>query len=29
LEESGFCYSYDLVGGLSAWKASSHISDFD
>jgi nucleoside-diphosphate-sugar epimerase len=29
LSESGFRYRYDLVGGLSAWKASSSATDFD
>jgi nucleoside-diphosphate-sugar epimerase len=29
LQEGGFVYQYDLSAGLSAWKASSRISDFD
>jgi hypothetical protein len=29
LQESGFTYKYDLHSGLSAWKASSRITDFD
>ena len=29
LEDAGFRYSYDLVGGLSAWKRSSRVTDFD
>jgi GlcNAc-P-P-Und epimerase len=29
LEDVGFRYSYDLVGGLSAWKRSSQVTDFD
>jgi hypothetical protein len=29
LEEAGFRYSYDLVAGLSAWKKSSRMTDFD
>jgi GlcNAc-P-P-Und epimerase len=29
LQESGFTYGYDLSSGLSAWKASSRITDFD
>jgi len=29
LREVGFKYRYDLVGGLSAWKQSSRVSDFD
>jgi nucleoside-diphosphate-sugar epimerase len=29
LQEVGFDYRYDLVAGLAAWKASSHLSDFD
>jgi GlcNAc-P-P-Und epimerase len=29
LPEMGFQYQYDLVSGLSQWKQSSHVTDFD
>jgi len=29
LREVGFNYRYDLAAGLSAWKQSSRMSDFD
>jgi hypothetical protein len=29
LQDGGFVYHHDLVEGLTAWKASSRITDFD
>src|ERR1700683_273860 len=29
LPDIGFHYQYDLAGGLTAWKQSSHVTDFD